>query len=120
MANDIEQILIEKQIKNINNLAGKTSIEELVVIISNLDLLITGDSGPMHIAASFEIPTITIFGPTDDSQTSQWMTKKSRIIKKNLSCQPCMKRVCPLKHHNCMQFISAEDVLKEAQTLIEV
>lgn len=117
IASDIEEILIEKDINNINNLAGKTSIEELIILISNLDMLITGDSGPMHIAASFEIPTITIFGPTNDLETSQWMTDKSRIIKKNLSCQPCMKRVCALKHHNCMKLISADDVLNEVRSL---
>jgi heptosyltransferase-2 len=39
------------------------------------------------------------------------MNKKSVIVKKNLDCQPCMKRVCPLKHHNCMKLIKASDIL---------
>jgi len=39
------------------------------------------------------------------------MNKKSIIVKKNLDCQPCMKRTCPLKHHNCMNLIKAVDVL---------
>ena len=65
----------------------------------------------MHIAASFEIPTISIFGPTRDEETSQWKNKKSKIVKKNLPCQPCMQRKCPLVHHNCMRLIKAIDVL---------
>ena len=79
--------------------------------LSNLDIFITGDSGPMHIAASFEIPTISIFGPTNENETSQWMNSKSIILKKNLNCQPCMKRTCPLSHNNCMKLIKSNDVL---------
>ena len=111
IADEIEALLIKKGVSNFENLAGKTSISELIDLISNVDLFITGDSGPMHLAASFQIPSITIFGPTIDKETSQWMNKKSVIVKKNLDCQPCMKRVCPLKHHNCMKLIKASDIL---------
>ena len=110
-AKEIEKILIKKDIKNYRNLAGKTSIAELIKYISNLDILITGDSGPMHLAASQKIPTIAIFGPTNDVETSQWMNPKSIVVKKNLDCQPCMKRTCPLKHHNCMKLIEAQEVI---------
>ena len=117
IATDIEKILVNKGISNYWNLAGKTSISELVDHISNLDLFITGDSGPMHLAASFQVPTVAIFGPTRDDETSQWMNGKSMIVKKNLDCQPCMKRSCPLKHHDCMNLIKAADVLKAVQSL---
>jgi heptosyltransferase II len=116
IANDIEEILVNKGILNYQNLAGKTSIKELVESISGLDLFITGDSGPMHLAACFQIPSITIFGPTRDFETSQWMNKKNVILKKDLNCQPCMKRTCPLKHHNCMRLIKAKDVLKAIES----
>ena len=76
-----------------------------------MDLFLTGDSGPMHIAASFSIPTVSIFGPTKDDESSQWMNPKSKIIKKNLECQPCMKRKCPLGHHKCMKLIKPNEVL---------
>ena len=71
----------------------------------------------MHIAASFKVPTVALFGPTRDDETSQWMNPKSIIVKKNLDCQPCMKRACPLKHHDCMNLIKAADVLKAVQSL---
>ena len=112
IAADIEKSLIENGVSNYQNLAGNTSISQLINYISNLDLFITGDSGPMHLAASFGVPTVAIFGPTRDKETSQWMNDKSIVIKKNLDCQPCMKRTCPLKHHNCMKLIKAEDVLE--------
>ena len=112
----IQNYLIQKGVSNFQNLSGKTSLTELISKISNLDLFITGDSGPMHIAASFQIPTISIFGPTRNEETSQWLNNNI-IVKKNLSCQPCMKRVCPLKHNNCMRLISAEEVLNAANSL---
>ena len=112
IALDIEKSLLEKGVKNYKNLAGKTTIPELMSRISNLDLFITGDSGPMHVAAAFQVPTVAIFGPTKDGETSQWMNEKSLIVKKNLDCQPCMKRTCPLRHHNCMKLINASDILE--------
>ncbi len=117
-ANDIEKILIKKGILNYQNLAGKTSVTELIEKISNLDLFITGDSGPMHIAASYEIPTVSIFGSTKDNETSQWMNTKSVIVKKKLDCQPCMKRNCPLIHHNCMKLIKSKEVIEAARLII--
>ena len=117
---EIEKSLIAKGINNYQNLAGKTTITELINCISNLDLFITGDSGPMHLAASFQIPTIAIFGPTKDDETSQWMNNNSIVVKKNLDCQPCMKRTCPLKHHNCMKLIKAQEVIDSIPLVFQV
>jgi len=117
IATDIEKALIEKGVTNYKNLAGNTSVEELMYYISTLDILVTGDSGPMHLAAAFQVPTIAIFGPTKDNETSQWKNNKSIIVKKNLDCQPCMKRSCPLKHHNCMKHIKATEVLDAIKLL---
>ena len=117
IATDIEKLLIENNVSNYQNLAGNINISELINQISNLDLFITGDSGPMHLAASFEVPTVAIFGPTRIKETSQWMNDKAVIVKKNLDCQPCMKRICPLKHHNCMKLIKSVDVLSAIDSL---
>jgi len=115
---EIENYLIENNTKNYKNLCGKTSIQELISEIGRLDLFITGDSGPMHIAAAFQIPTVSIFGPTRSTETSQWRNKFSKIVTKNLDCQPCMKRSCPLMHHNCMRLITPNEVLEESLKLI--
>ncbi|WP_323591369.1 lipopolysaccharide heptosyltransferase II [Aliarcobacter butzleri] len=111
IAKDIETELVSKGITNYQNLAGKTTIPELIERIAGLDLFITNDSGPMHIAAAYKVKTIAIFGPTKFTETNQWNNPNGEIVTKNLDCAPCMKRVCPLKHHNCMKNITAADVL---------
>ena len=118
IANDIEKELIKNGITNYQNLAGLTTISELIEKIAGLDLFITNDSGPMHIAAAYKTKTIAIFGPTKFTETNQWNNDKNGlIVTKNLDCAPCMKRTCPLKHHNCMKEITADDVLKAVENL---
>lgn len=111
IAKDIEKELISNGVTNYQNLAGKTTIPELIEKIAGLDIFITNDSGPMHVAAAFKVKTAAIFGPTRFKETNQWNNPNENIITKNLDCAPCMKRVCPLKHHNCMKLITAKDVL---------
>jgi heptosyltransferase-2 len=112
MANEIEQNLISKGVKNYTNLAGKTNIEELCSNIGGCSLFITNDSGPMHVAAAYQVPTVAIFGPTKHKETSQWMNEKSKIVRHEMECAPCMKRECPLGHHECMVSITADEVIK--------
>jgi heptosyltransferase-2 len=111
ICSDIATILDKNGIKNHTNLAGKTTIKELIENIASLDIFITNDSGPMHIAAAFKINTFAIFGPTNHLQTNQWKNPNENIIRRDMNCAPCMKRVCPYGHHDCMKLIKAEDVL---------
>ena len=117
MANEIENNLKRWDVNNYTNLAGKTSIKELCANIGGCSLFITNDSGPMHVAAAYQVPTVAIFGPTKHKETSQWMNKKSKIIRHEMECSPCMKRECPLKHHECMKSITASEVIEAVKEL---
>lgn len=115
---NIENILQEYKCSNFINLVGKTTIMQLCDYISLMDLFITNDSGPMHIAASYNIPIIAIFGPTDSKETSPWMAN-AILLNKNLPCAPCKKRECPLVHHNCMKLISPDEVIENSYKLLK-
>jgi heptosyltransferase-2 len=119
IAGDIEKMVRERGIKNVTNLAGKTTIPQLCSTIGGLDLFITGDSGPMHVAAAYRVPTVAIFGPTKHKETCQWMNPKNIIVRHDLECAPCMKRTCPIKTHECMKGISAQEVIDAAHAIIE-
>lgn len=117
MAKDIEQSLQELGVTNYTNVAGKTTVSQLISFIGRLNLFITNDSGPMHVAAAYQVPTIAIFGPTKYTETSQWMNERAKIVTKSLECSPCMKRSCPLGTHECMKTIEADDVIKAYKEL---
>ena len=117
MAAEIEMHLKNKNVLNYTNLAGKTNIKELCANIAGCSLFITNDSGPMHVAAAYQVPTVAIFGPTKYKETSQWMNEKSKIVRHEMECSPCMKRECPLGHHDCMKGITALEVIKAIKSL---
>jgi heptosyltransferase-2 len=107
IAAEVEHLIDTK----VTNIAGKTTITELIEKIAGLSLFVTNDSGPMHIAAAYDIPTVTLFGPTRHTETCAWNSPNSYILSHNLSCAPCMKRECLIKTHVCMRGIKAEEVI---------
>lgn len=92
------------------NLAGKTSLRELLSLIGACDLFITNDSGPMHVAAALQIPLIALFGSTSDVMTGPY--GGGEVIHKRASCSPCYLRTCPLDFR-CMKEIEVQEVLSK-------
>lgn len=99
------------------NCIGKTSIREMMALIDAASLMITNDSGPMHVAAGFNVPIVAIFGPTNHTTTSPF-TDRYRIVRHDVECSPCMLRECPIDHR-CMDRVSVEDVTATVQSFLQ-
>lgn len=97
------------------NLAGKTSVRQLMALIQRCNFFISNDSGPMHIAAAFNVPLVAIFGSTDHIGTAP-CSDRAVIIRKDSDCAPCKLRECPTDHR-CMTAVTADDVVEAAQKL---
>jgi lipopolysaccharide heptosyltransferase II len=82
------------------------------VAIRHSDLLITTDSGPRHFAAAFDVPAITLFGPTHIAW-SETFHPQATHLQLPVDCGPCQQRVCPLGHHRCMRDLSVDHVFRE-------
>ncbi|HEX9986288.1 MAG TPA: lipopolysaccharide heptosyltransferase II [Thermoanaerobaculia bacterium] len=85
---------------------------QLAAAIAHCTVIVTGDSGPLHLAAALAVPSVSIFGPTDPNRTV--IPGASRVIRKAHDCQPCYQRECPLGHHRCMKEITPDDVHEAA------
>ncbi|ADL13654.1 lipopolysaccharide heptosyltransferase II [Acetohalobium arabaticum] len=91
--------------------AGKTGLKELAALASFCDLFISGDTGPVHVAAAVGTPTIAIFGPSDETKYQPY-GDQHQVVKTELNCRPCGEHHCPEEHHNCMADITVEDILE--------
>ncbi len=90
---------------------GKTNLKQLVALLRQADLLITNDTGPMHIASSVGTPTVALFGPTDPRRTGPYGPGHV-VITKNVFCSPCFRKRCP-NEMLCMEILTTNDVLAQ-------
>jgi heptosyltransferase-2 len=97
-------------------LTGQTDLSELVATLSLVDLLVTNDTGPAHIASALGRHTLVIFGPTNPLTTRPF-SPFGEIVRQPPDCAPCMLRDCPIDHR-CMTAISPADVFERARTLL--
>ncbi len=96
-------------------LSGKTTLGEAMALVEKCDLLVTNDSGLMHIAAALHRPLVAIFGPTNPVTTGP-LDSRAKIVREPVECSPCLKRECPLEYHVCMDRISVERVFEVCQS----
>lgn len=96
--------------------AGRTTLGQLMGLIRECSLLITNDSGPMHLAAALAVPQVAIFGSTSDAATGP-LSERAVVIKEPVECSPCFLRECPIDFR-CMTRITVERVLHAAETIL--
>jgi heptosyltransferase-2/heptosyltransferase-3 len=103
------------------NLSGRTSLIELAAVLRKSKLMISGDTGPVHVAAAVGTNTAAIFGPSDEEKYAPRGKGKNILIKNiDLDCRPCGEHECPLEHHLCMRDICPDGLVEklEAEELI--
>jgi len=111
-----EQIAALLNGQNVVNHAGQTTLAQFIDLAAECELFLTNDSGAMHIASALGVPTVAIFGATDDLGTGP-TGQKARVVRESVECSPCLLRECPIDHR-CMQRVSADRVVKEALALL--
>ena len=97
------------------DLTGRTTLPQLMAIVSRAHLFISNDSGPMHLANALRVPVVGIFGPTNPAVTGPF-EQPSAVVKTDVPCWPCSYRQCPYDHR-CMTRIEPEEVYGAAQAL---
>ena len=98
---------------NAISLAGKTGLLELLAVIKRAQFFVSNDTGPMHIAAAFQVPVFALFGPANPQRTGPYGAMHT-IIKTDIACAPCY-RWKPCEHWRCMQEITVDKVLDAIQ-----
>ncbi|MBP7845774.1 MAG: glycosyltransferase family 9 protein [Proteobacteria bacterium] len=106
--------------KLLHDLSGQTPIKEWVDRIDQCEILVSGDSAAVHVASDLKVPVLSIFGPTHPSFGFAPWRKNAKVIGVELACRPCHihgPKQCPLKHHNCMKLIKAQDIYRAIEEL---
>ncbi|QER41785.1 glycosyltransferase family 9 protein [Thermodesulfobacterium sp. TA1] len=101
--------MIENKGEAVKSLVGTLSLKELVRLIKESQLVVTVDTGPMHLASALKIPTVALFGPTSPLRTGPW-GGRFKVLKSPLDCSPCFKKKC--RHWDCMKAILPEQVFQ--------
>ena len=97
---------------------GKTSLNQLVAILTRSNLLVSNDSGAMHVMAALQRPQVALFG----SSTPRWtapLNPKAEVFYLGLECSPCFKRQCSFEHFNCLTQISVGQVAEKALEMLK-
>jgi lipopolysaccharide heptosyltransferase II len=111
---DVEKI--KNELKDEIVVSPETDVDEMAALINNCNVIIANDSGPMHMAAALNIPTLGLFGPTNPKNHGPFNTNSDYIIKGDLHCIICNKLFCPYDHE-CMKELPVDEVMQKAEQL---
>jgi len=121
--NDVEELATELStiFPSVKNLVGKCSLNESAAIVKNSKFVVTGDTGLMHIAAAYKVPTMVFWGSTAKElgmypyYGSNHRVNSVDIVNKDINCSPCSKigkKTCPKGHFKCMLDLKDQDILE--------
>ena len=98
-------------------LSGKTTVQELMAVLVRCTMLVTNDTGPMHMAQALGVPVVALFGSTNPETTGP-VGGEACVIREQVRCSPCLLRTCPIDHR-CMTYISTDRVVKSVMEHID-
>ncbi len=101
---------------NGTDLTGKTSLDDAIALIAGADVVVSNDSGLMHIAAALGRPQVALFGSSSPEHTPP-ASPAARVLWLRIECSPCYQRECPLGHFRCMKEMAVEMVLNQLKTI---
>jgi heptosyltransferase-2 len=101
----------------VHNFAGETTLAQFIELAAACRVYLTNDSGAMHIASALGVPTVAIFGATDDTTTGP-TGEHARVVRQPVECSPCLRRECPIDHR-CMTRVDAARVAEAALDLLK-
>jgi heptosyltransferase II len=107
---------VAAQIPGAHNLAGRTTLAEFIELAAACRVFLSNDSGAMHVASALGVPTVTVFGATDDTTTGP-TGPLARIVREHAECSPCLLRECPIDHR-CMTRVAPERVAAVAREFL--
>jgi heptosyltransferase-2 len=112
----VDAIMSRTQADIVDTRPEKIDLEMLKPMVKRCNLFITNDTGPRHYAAAFDVPAVVIMGPTDPRYTNANL-ERTVVVRKELDCSPCHKKVCP-RGHECMKEIRPAEVFAAAERLL--
>ncbi|HUU16633.1 MAG TPA: lipopolysaccharide heptosyltransferase II [Sedimentisphaerales bacterium] len=112
-----QAVLKKSRADIINTYDDKVDLEMLKPLVQRCNLLITNDTGPRHYAVALDIPVVVILGPTNPDYTAANLDR-TIVIRKEMDCSPCHKKICP-REHQCMTEITAAEVFTAAKKLLK-
>ena len=99
---------------------GKTSLSQFAALIQRCALIVANDGGPLHVAVAVGSKTVSIFGPVDDAVYGPYPADGQKIVKKDLSCQPCYRRFrrADCGHIRCLNDLTVEEVFRKVEEIL--
>jgi len=115
----VAHYISDKSVGFILDFTGRTSLIQLAVLLKKAECVITNDSAILHLAGYLDIPTVGIFGPTNELKYGPWSFKQA-IVKKDIFCRPCEKAQCRFMNLACLQLVKIEDVLRGIRRVLSI